>query len=787
MNFTRTPKKEKEMKSYLRFLGRNKLYTAIEVVGLSIALAFVLLIGTYVWQQYDAIHGVEGFERTYSVCRNRNGEIYHGLHYSGARILKDNIPEIEQACRFYDTYDAPISIRQEKVQAKIISVDKEFFEMFGCKFIIGSASVFDDINNIVVCKSFADSYGGPEEVMGMMVDENIVAGVVEDFGRSLIGHCDIIQNIRLRGESIPHYLQDTYTFIRLKRETEIEDVQEKIKEEVQKIYDMSPFKLIDEPEIMSYEEAYFAPSLDFNDSLNNSDRRNLHIMTFVAILLLFSALVNFINLSSAMAGKRMKEMAARMVTGADRGMIFRKYILESIYMCLFCMTAGVMLAVMLEPYMNNVIQSDIPIRISLSPLCIFLYIISAAIIGLCSCIPSAMIGISASPTDVFKGKFRAENKMIFSKIFIMFQNAFSVILIAVAITMNMQMKHLAERPVGANIDNLYYLWLDNIYARGPLEEELRKMPFITDIGLSEGYPGGTQATGIQSENRMQWIGAILCDTKAFEMYDFRIRSEVGGETGGSVWIDQHTFNSMKSVDKSPDGEMKNIWFVSPDSRYGGIVEEFALTDALNINEDMWCWISVMETDSYKPFLTEGSALLIKTTGDQNYNRKAIIDIHRKYQEETDGIYVEPLDSGYISDLIAGKLTDVRNRTALMNIFMFLSLLLSAMGLVAMSSYYSSENVGDIAIRKVYGSTVGKETTESVWKYMRIVLLSCLIAIPVAIFASERYLEGFVYRINNHWWIYALSVILSILISLSAIFAQTLRAARTNPAEALKKE
>lgn len=92
---------------------------------------------------------------------------------------------------------------------------------------------------------------------------------------------------------------------------------------------------------------------------------------------------------------------------------------------------------------------------------------------------------------------------------------------------------------------------------------------------------------------------------------------------------------MKSVDKSPDGEMKNIWFVSPDSRYGGIVEEFALTDALNINEDMWCWISVMETDSYKPFLTEGSALLIKTTGDQNYNRKAIIDIHRKYQEETD--------------------------------------------------------------------------------------------------------------------------------------------------------
>ena len=121
------------------------------------------------------------------------------------------------------------------------------------------------------------------------------------------------------------------------------------------------------------------------------------------------------------------------------------------------------------------------------------------------------------------------------------------------------------------------------------------------------------------------------------------------------------------------------------------------------------------------------------------------------------------------------------------IFMFLSILLSFMGLVAMSTYFSSENTSDIAIRKIYGSTARSETLVSTWRYMRIVLVSCIIALPIAVYACGRYLEEFVYRIDNKWWIYVLASVLSLMISLAAIFVQTLRAARTNPAEALKKE
>ena len=138
-------------------------------------------------------------------------------------------------------------------------------------------------------------------------------------------------------------------------------------------------------------------------------------------------------------------------------------------------------------------------------------------------------------------------------------------------------------------------------------------------------------------------------------------------------------------------------------------------------------------------------------------------------------------------MVAQQLHDVENRTKVMNIFMFISILLSFMGFVAMSTYFSSESRSDIAIRKVYGSTVEDETIGNVWKYMRIVIVSCIIAVPIAVYACNRFLGSFVYRIDNHWWVYTLAVLLALLISLAAVFVQVSRAARTNPAEALKKE
>ena len=779
------------MKSYLRFLSRNKLYTAIMAVGLSVSLAFALLIGTYVWQQYYASRNVNDYERIYSVVRERSGNKYMGVHLSVAGRLKENIPEIESVCRFYDIQDTPVQIEGHMVLAERISVDKDFFEMFECWFIEGNAEIMDDKSNIIVSESFANRYGGPEEVIGMKVSNFIVGAVIKDFDDSMFSNYDIIQNIDLRGDRLPAYINDTYTFLKLKKGVRYTDVDGKIEAEIKKIWDSAPFPIDYKAVLMSYRDVFFSSEIDYNDSLNNCDKKHLCTMAFVVLLLFFSAMVNFINLSSAMSGKRMKEVATRMISGGDASSIFLKYVTETVFFSMFCVVCAVFMAFLILPHMNNLIHSDIPIQISLSPISILLYVITAIIIGLVASIVPASIGLSVHPIDVLKGQFRTNSKMIFSKIFIVLQNAVSVVLIALAINMNMQIKYLASRPIGADTEDLYYLWLDDINARAPLEEELKKLTFVRGVGLSEGYPGGTIATGVESDadgNRVD-IGYIVCDTKAFEMYNFRKSSDNGHDIANSVWSDQKTYNIMASQGMQLDDpeSTKYIWIARSDSKFGGILEEFALTDPLGINNDMLCWVYVTEAEQFTPFQSEGAALLIHTTGDHAENRKAIIEVHKQICEEKYGIYIEPLYNGYINDMVAQQLHDVENRTKVMNIFMFLSILLSFMGFVAMSTYFSSESRSDIAIRKVYGSTVEDETIGNVWKYMRIVIVSCIIAVPIAVYACNRFLGSFVYRIDNHWWVYTLAVLLALLISLAAVFVQVSRAARTNPAEALKKE
>lgn len=781
------------MKSYLRFLGRNKLYTAIMAVGLSIALAFVLLIGTYVWQQYSVARNCEDYERIFTIGRSNENTKVLGLRFDSPGILKANIPEIELAGCYYNIFESPTRLNGEVVPVENICVDKEFFEMFNIRFISGSAEVFDDVNNVVVSESFANAHGGAEKIIGSRIHkrgaEQIVAGVIEDFDNEMFAYCDIIHNIKLRGRPVP-YIHDSYTFIKLREGVRIEDVEEKVKAEVQKIFDNAPFDLGYEPFIMRYDEVFFAGNTDFANCLNNADSRTLKIMLAVVLILLFSAMVNFINLSAAMSGKRIKEMAARMVSGADRKSIFRRYVIESVGLSVFCTIAAVLIAIGFEPSINRLVQSDIPIRVSLSPLCILIYLATGIAIGLAASILPASIGISISPMNVLKGQFKADSKRVFSKIFIALQNAVSIVLIALAIMMEIQMKHMADRPVGADIDDLYYLWLDDIKERGPLEDELKKMPFVTRIGLSEGYPGGLVETILEVEQgKDQMIGLLVCDTEAFDMYNFKRKTDNGVDVGNSAWVDQYTYESMASygADLNTSQGMRAFPLSDTDTRFGGILEDFAIFDAMTDSRNVWCNVGVSDTDNFNTWMASGAGLLLQTTGDHATNGKAIMEAYRKYSEERNGIYVEPKTAGYIEDLLTGKLSEAKSRMRIMELFMFLSILLSFMGLVAMSTYFSAESTSDIAIRKVYGSTVEDETVGSIWKYMKIVILSCIIAVPVAVFACGRYLSGFAYRIDNHWWVYLLAILFALLTSLAAVFVQISRAARTNPAEALKKE
>ena len=780
------------MKSYLRFLSRNKLYTAIEVVGLSIALAFVLLIGSYVWQQYSASRNVKNYDRIWTVGMENFGYKRIGMYLGAADVMKENIPEIEMAGSYSSLHMDIITLDGVKMHSSGAGADIGFFQIFGPEFVSGSYEVLNDMSNAIVSESFAKANGGVEEVIGKRIGYNghefTIAAVREDFRNSLFPNSDIFVNINSdlnASRKNYKYICDTYPFIKIREGFSREESVAKLEAEVRRMVEEDIVVLpYDGSVILDYQDILFS---DHITTLNKADRKSLRMMLLVVILLLVSAVINFVNLNAAMSGKRLKEMATRMVLGTGRNNIFMKHILESVFLCLFCGVLAVLMAIALEPYMNGLLKSDIPIKISLSPASLLLYVAVVSAIGALASIIPAVIGTSVNPMEILKGKARKNNKRIFSKVFIGLQNAVSIIMIALAVMMELQMKHMAERPVGADIDDLYYLYVDDLRDCSTIEKALRELPFVEEVGITEGYPGKSSEVITQTkEGDNVTYGMIRCDSTAFSLYNFRRKTNLVSSVYNTIWMTQSTLDASGLDPESPE-MLYRLPTAAKNTSFGGIVEDYAAFDVLADRSGAIGFIQVFSTSGFSPFMSAGGGLLIKTTGDHDENRKAIEDTYRKYIEERAGIYIEPYEYGYIRDLHRDMLEDVNNNMRLMEIFMFLAILLSFMGLVAMSRYYSSENISDIAIRKVYGSTVGDETVGSIWKYMKIVMISCVVAVPAAVMACSRYLEGFVYRIGNRWWVYVIAVLLALLISLAATFVQISRAARTNPAEALKKE
>ena len=778
------------MKSYLRFLSRNKLYTAIEVVGLSLALAFVLIIGSYVWQQYSVPRKVRDYDRIWSVGMDSMHYPRIGMYMGAANVMMENIPEIEMAGSYFNQHMNTITLGDTKKHVSGIGADMGFFRIFEPEFLVGSYEVLNVMSNAIVSESFAKANGGTEDIIGRRFVYNgfefTIAAVMKDLSNSLFPYCDIVINIDSEVNSSRKnykYICDTYPFLKVREGVERDMIIEKLDAEVERMgKEDIIFLPYDGSIILDYQELFFS---EYAPALNSADRKSLWTMMLTVIILLVSAIINFINLNAAMSGKRIKEMATRMILGTDRKQIRTRYLFESMTLCLISGILAVLIAVSIEPYINNLVQSDIPITVSLSPVSIIAYVLIILFIGAISGIIPASIGTYFNPAYVLKGQTVKESKRAFSKVFIGVQNAVSLVLIALAITMELQMRHMADRPVGADIEDLYYLYIDNIRDCASLEKDLRELPFVEEIGISEGYPGKSSEVLKETEDGTLRFGMLRCDSTAFAMYGFKRIAQETGSIYNTVWMTQNSIDASGLDLESPEisGYLPGI----SNTRFGGIVADYAAFNVLKDYQDAICFIHVFSTEGFTPIMSEGGGLLLKTIGNHEENSKIIENTYRKYIEERNGIFTEPSEYGYIEDLHSSELDEVKNNIRIMELFMLLSIVLSFMGLVAMSTYFSSENTSEIAIRKIFGGTATKETISSVWKYMKIVLIACITAIPVAVYECGRYLEGFVYRIENRLWVYLVTMAIALMISFTAVFVQTLRAARTNPAEALKKE
>ena len=791
------------MKSYLKFLSRNKLYTAIEAVGLAVSLAFVILIGSYVVQQYEVAHESPQWKRTFVLGTDE----FLGLTYWDKEELEMNIPEVEAVTHAALLWQPIIQIGDQHLQASGIETDTDFFKVFPEYHLVeGSLEDFVGKEDILISESFAHKTGRQVgQVIKVDKTDRTIKGIFADFDDAFFRPEDIITNIAATwtaSESKAFNSIGNYTtWFTVRKDADLEDVQTKVKVLLHKNYNSSwGAEKVDSWRAYRMDEVFFFTGSSNGGLTRTGNERMLRLLTVVVLLLLLSAIFNYVNLSLALTGKRAKEMATRRLLGADKTGILWKCIGESVVFTVFCFAAALLLADLLVPMMNSLVSSsdvdemvlgisDTSVRLSfmMTPGYIIAYIAGILILGVINGLLPAFSASRYLPIDVIKGTLRRRNKMIMSKVFIVIQNVLSVFLIAMALVMEVQMRHMLTRPTQSAMDNLYYIEYSaqNYDAMKLFKDKVEQLPFVTKAGVGRGIPGlinMTVGVKVDEEHHVD-MPVILCDSTYFQLLGLEVEEDFGHPLVHSLWMSRSAFNAAGVSDTSTVFPRRiNMNGAQPEF-IGGVVTDFPTRPASESSQNPNGGVIVTRAEE----LRYANCMLIGTTGEDDSYDKAIRQAYREYRLETSGVEEPAWRYGFVRDINRKMLAPVKRTLRLVELFAVLAVLISLLGLLAMSTYFADENTKQIAVRKVFGANVNSETWRNVRSYMLLVGIACAIGIPLAIWAARVYLERFAYRVENYGWVFVMAVIISLAIAFGTVLWQTLKAAKTNPAIELKKE
>ncbi|MBR1500590.1 MAG: ABC transporter permease, partial [Bacteroidales bacterium] len=639
------------MKSYLKFLSRNKLYTAIEAVGLAVSLAFVILLGSYVVQQYEVAHESPQWKRTFVLGTSE----YLGLTYWDKEELEMNIPEVEAVTHMALLWQPIVQNEGQVLQASGIEADAGFFKVFPeYRLLEGSLEDFVGKDDILISESLARKTGR-QVGQSLTVDkgERTIKGVFADFDGAYFMPVDIMTNITSswaasQGKAF-NSIGNYTTWFRVRENADPADVRNKVSALLHKNYDpIWSAEKVNAWKAYRMDEAFFTTG-NSNGLTRQGNAQMLRLLTVVVLLLLLSAIFNYVNLSLALTGKRAKEMATRRLLGADKTGILWKYIGESVAFTAVCFGAALLLADLLAPMMNSLVSTgdpdelmlgiDTSVRLSfmLTPGYILAYIAGILLLGtLCGLLP-AVVASRYEPIDVIKGTLRHRNKMVLSTVFIVVQNVLSVFLIALALVMEVQMRHMLTRPMHAASETRYYIEYSaqNYDMMNLFKDKVEQLPFVTKAGVGRGIPGlinMTMGIKVDEEHRVD-MPVILCDSTYFKLLGLEVEEDFGHPLTHSLWMSRSAFNAAAVSDTSTVFPRKiNMNGAQPEF-IGGVVTDFPTRPASESSQNPNGGVIVTRAEE----LRYTNCMLIGTTGEDDSYDKAIRQAYREYRLETSGV------------------------------------------------------------------------------------------------------------------------------------------------------
>ena len=784
------------MKSYFRFLSRNKLYTLINVVGLVVSLMFIILLGDYTWRQYSIDSWHQHADR---ICLVGDQTSFSMWPQAGDWI-KEVCPEIEQKCCVMSVRGKIKYGRQEVKDGEnengiIMVADSTFFQFFDFELETGSRqTALNSPDKCVITKRLARRLFGDKNPIGESVqivgeydvepgntvyDSTLVytvSAVAKDFDHTVLpNETQIIASMKrypqMLGAEFPSYSYAfsnagaCKVFFMLRPGMTLDNKKKTIDNYIVDNY-FIPFGEY-KVSVTPLKEVMFAPQND-GKGLQKGDKTRLHILITAVLALLFFAITNYINLTVANTGFRSKEMATRRLFGSSQRMIAWKLIAESTLMVALAFAIGLALALCFQDDAISLFKGKIAITDDINIVSVSLCLGGIFLVGIVSGLLPSWQMTRYQPIDIVKGNFRFRSKMVLGKVFIILQNVITVTMLTASLVIWLQLHHLIHAPLGFNTEHLFYI----ISPEGKeqvVRSKLEKMPFVEKIGTFSGSTFTQFQTGVYiivRDDKFVSMFETDMDKTTFELLGLQIKHNHGTSNDG-IYLNEE---ALRQLDNKIDARELG-WYDGGKEPVAGVLEEF---HSVNVLSPIQPFAIRVQKDKEFPMF------LVKTNGDKQ--AKAAFDEMMKKLNESAEDRVQSIEES-----IAETFKDQQHTLKLITLFTLIAIVVSVLGFIGMSLFFIRQRQKEIGIRKIMGSTSSEVMMLMLRTFCVPLLVSFVMAIPLSWYVMNDWLSNFSYRISLSPWIFVATCAFSLLVAVFSVSIQIMKAVRTNPVESIKTE
>ncbi len=782
--------------TYRTFL-RYKMSFFINLIGLSTGLACALMIYLWVYDELSVDKFHEKDARLYQVMENQNQS--DGINTQEntpgllAESLTEDMPEVEYAtavtpAEWFGNFT--LSVGKKNVKAPGQFAGKDFFAIFSYPLLQGDESqVLADKNAVVISEDLAlRLFGTTEDVVGKTLDWHlikftqpaIISGIFADVPSNSTSQFDFVLSFEAFKEINPSVLSwgnnGPHTFLLLEDKTNVARFNEKIEHYLNGKYEEDDYRtLFARP----YSEGYLYGTYE-NGAQVGGRIEYVRLFSIIALFILVIACINFMNLSTARASRRLKEVGIKKAVGAGRATLIIQYLGESTLMSFLSLLFAMVLASLLLPQFNYITGKQLSLAFTFPLILSFLGI--SLLTGLLAGSYPALYLSGFNPATVLKGKiYSSVGEFWARKGLVVFQFVLSVILIVSVCVVYQQIEFVQNRNLGYNKVNLVSFPIEGKVAENPetFLAEIIRIPGVANAStMQQNIVGNTSSTvglgweGSDPDQVVEFqnfsIGYDMIETLGLEMVDGRSFSRAFSTDSSAIIFNETAITLMEL--KNPVGTIVNLW--GQERQIIGVVKDFhfeSLHEAVKP--------AFLKTDF--DFATNVVARL-----EAGNERETLTQLQDFYQTFNPGY---SFDYQFVDTDYQALYAAEQRVSTLSKYFAALAILISCLGLFGLAAFTAERRLKEIGIRKILGATDFGIVRLLSGDFTKMVLVAIVVALPISYFIAKNWLEGFAYRIDLEWWFFIGAGLLALLIAWFTVGLQTVKAARVNPAECLKDE